>query len=246
MLRAFLSQLFALLLVGVLYRTQLLQLGLLWWALLQGLAASAIAGWLKQPIWWRMIHLLFMPCVVMAWYWQLPSELYLAIFLILLLVFWGTARGDVPLFLSSSTLCDVLVAKLTQQSARRLIELGAGIGSVVVPLARALPHLQITAVERAPLPWLILRWRCRGLSNVRCVRSSFWELSFAGYDTAFAFLSPLVMSQIGAKVATEMPRGAWFISSSFAVPDWKPTWTQALNDFAQTVLFAYRIPVSKS
>ena len=171
---------------------------------------------------------------------HLPSWLYCLAFGLLILIFWGTVKGDVPLFLSSSAVTDALFAIVNREQADNLIELGAGVGSVVVPLARRLPRLRITAVENAPLPWLILNWRCRHLANVRVVGKNLWTYSLADFTLAFAFLSPKVMSRIGAKCRREMPGGGLLISSSFDVPDWKSEAVIDVSGTHQTRLYCYR------
>ena len=216
-------------------------LGLAWLLPTQAVLAALFSVLLKQAIWWRFIHLLFMPAVVASLLLKLPAWWYLLIFLALLLIFWGTVKGDVPLFLSSPRVTQALANIAQQQRAHSLIELGAGIGSVVVPLAKQLPNLQVTAVEYAPLPWLILAWRCRNLPNVVVKRCSLWTCDLAGFDLAYAFLSPLVMPQLADKVQAEMRQG-WLISSSFIVPNWKTQQSRQLDDNRQTCLYLYRLP----
>lgn len=211
-------------------------------ALLQAVIAVTLSTLLHQPPWWRFIHLIFMPAVAIMLALSLPSWLYLLVFLLLTLVFWGTVRGDVPLFLSSSAVSDALATVLAREHAASFADLGAGIGSVVVPLARRLPEVQIDALERAPLPWLFTCWRCRNLTNVRVSLGSLWPSNLSEYDVAFAFLSPLVMERIGEKVLHDMREGSLFISSSFPVPDWRPEAVQELDDRRKTRLYYYRIP----
>jgi hypothetical protein len=203
--------------------------------------AAMLSRALTQPAWWQLIHLLFMPAVWIALNAHIPSVVYLLVFCILLLVFWGTVKGDVPLFLSSTEVAQALSEHIKSYRLKNMIELGAGVGSVVVPLAHARPELQITALELAPIPWLILRWRCRRLVNVKVIRGSLWEADLQGFDLAFAFLSPLVMVRLGAKLKAEMPQSGWLISSSFKVPDWQAKQILQLDDRPKTQLFCYRI-----
>lgn len=241
LLKGLLGQILALLVIVGVFQIVRWPLPVVVWLVLQAVLACLVARWFRLPVWWQVIQLFFLPAFFLVWSLHFPSVLYLALFLVLLLVFWGTASGDVPLFLSSEVLCQVLIERLQRLSARQFIELGAGIGSVVVPVARALPQLNITAVERAPLPWLILRWRCRKLRNVQVVRGNFWDLELQRYDVAFAFLSPLVMPPLAEKIQAEMPAGAWLFSSSFVIPGWKPRWHKMLDDWRQTALYAYRV-----
>lgn len=209
-------------------------------ALIQGAAAALWSTVLRQRYWWILIHLLFLPMAIAMLTLQLSSWLYLSIVLLLALVFWGTVKGDVPLFLSSSAVADAVATLVEQENASVFADLGAGVGSVAVPLAQR-RAIKIDAWERAPLPWLITASRCRKLSNACVKRASLWECDLAGYDVVFAFLSPAVMVKLGEKVGNEMRSGSLFISSSFPIPGWNPESIVPINDRRSTQLFCYRV-----
>jgi hypothetical protein len=207
----------------------------------QAIAAAIASRALRQPAWWVPIHLGFLPAVVVAMTLQLPAGFYLAVFLLLTLVFWGTAKGDVPLFLSSREAGEAVARIAEKEHARHLIDLGAGIGSVVVPLARKFPGMTIEAWERAPLPWAITAWRCRRFPHVVVRRMSFWACDLSCYDIVYAFLSPAPMPELGDKIRREMRPGSLFVSSSFPVPGWQAEQVIRLADRRATVLYCYRI-----
>lgn len=209
--------------------------------LLQGLMAAGLSMALHQPVWWRFIHLFFMPAVVAMMAVNFPSWLYLLVFALLVLIFWGTVKGDVPLFLSSSAVVDALVEIVARENAENFADIGAGVGTIAVPLARQYPRLRIVAMERAPLPWLLGFWRCRKLGNVEVRFESLWRSNLAGFAVVFAFLSPVVMAGVGEKVRREMRGGSLFISSSFPVPDWLPEKVIVLDDRQKTHLYCYRL-----
>lgn len=209
-------------------------------ALIQGAAATLWSCVLRQPYWWAPIHLLFLPAAITLLALQLPSWLYLLIVLVLALVFWGTIKGDVPLFLSSAAVADALAAIVKRENAGAFADLGAGVGSVVVPLAQHRTML-VDAWERAPLPWLITVWRCRKLPNANAKRDSLWNCDLARYDVVFAFLSPAIMEELGEKVRREMYPGSLFVSSSFPIPDWQPESVVQNEDSRRTKLFCYRL-----
>lgn len=207
---------------------------------LQGLFAGAFSRLLRQPPWWLPIHLTFVPALLLTQHFSLPNELFLSGFLLLLLVFWSTAKGEVPLFLSSQAVATAISEIVDSERAESFLELGAGVGSVVVPLAQRCPTLRIDAIENAPLPWLILRWRCRKLNNVRVMRENFWQRDFGGYSLVFGFLSPAVMAKIEAKGRREMPGRGLLVSSSFVLPNRQAQSTIVLNDRRKTKLYCYR------
>ena len=206
----------------------------------QGVAAAICSIILRQPYWWMPIHLLFLPSAIMLLTLQLPSWLYLLILLVFGLVFWGTVKGDVPLFLSSTAVADAVASIVNGEHAHAFADLGAGVGSVAVPLAQQ-QTLMVEAWEHAPLPWLITSWRCRKLPNASVKRASLWGCNLARYDVVFAFLSPAVMVRLGEKIRREMLPGSVIISSSFPIPDWEPEAIIQIEDRRSTRLFCYRL-----
>ncbi|MGZ4996672.1 MAG: hypothetical protein ACXWEV_02515, partial [Methylobacter sp.] len=209
-------------------------------AMVQGVAAALWSSIVRQPCWWIPIHLLFLPMAIAMLALQLSSWLYLLIALLLALVFWGTVKGDVPLFLSSTAVADAVAAIVERENANRFADLGAGIGSVAVPLAER-RAMAVDAWECAPLPWIITVWRCRNLPNATVKRASLWGCNLTCYEVVFAFLSPAVMAELGEKVRREMRPGSLFISSSFPVPDWEPELIVGIEDRRKTKLFCYRV-----
>ncbi len=209
-------------------------------AVVQAVSAALFSRLLGQPAWWRPLHLLFAPAVLAATALQLPAQFYLAGFVLMLLLYWGTARGDAPLYLSSRGMAEAVTQIVRREGAHAFAELGAGVGSVVAPLARQLPELRVEAWEHAPLPWAILAWRCRRLNNVEISRGSFWQSDLSIHDVAYAFLSPLPMARLGEKVRREMRPGSLFVSAEFPVPGWTPESVVRVDDRRGTLLYCYR------
>jgi len=196
---------------------------------LQPLLAVLLSRLFRQPLWWIPIHLLFLPLIGLLVQLNVPAWIYLLAFMLLVLIFWGTVKGDVPLFLSSPAVSQVLSDIVGRVQADSLIDLGAGVGSVVIPLANRFPQMRITAVEQAPIPWLILAWRCRGIKNIQIYRDNFWDYPLANYSVVFAFLSPKVMSRLDEKCRNELAVGNLLVSSTFPVPDRIPSSVISLN-----------------
>jgi hypothetical protein len=240
LLTALFCQISALACTSLIYKTGWsLQANWLW---LQPVLAAIMSRLFRQPIWWLPIHLLFVPAVWLFLKFQIDGWIYLSAFLISLAVFWGTFKGDVPLFLSSDEVSNALATIVKRQRANNLIDLGAGIGSAVIPLARQMPKLEITAVERAPLPWLILLWRCRRFSNIKVLRQNLWDTALTDYDTVFLFLSPLAMPRMQDKCLQEMRTKCLVISSSFEMPIWPAESILQIKDAKHTRLYCYRLP----
>lgn len=213
---------------------------------IQGISAACFARIWRQERWWQLFHLALPLAAGLMLSLTIPPAFYLGGFVLLMLIFWGTAWGDVPLFLSSPAVIDALTVILERERPPRFAELGAGIGTVVVPIAQRFPDMQIHAIERAPLPWICLRWRCRNLGNVKVIRADFWQIDLKPYSVIYAFLSPLVMTRLGQHVARDMPTGGLLLSAAFEVPNWIAETEMALNSTPQNHLFCYRMPQNGS
>lgn len=241
LLRALACQILALLLtIGLAYLLPIFHYPIVFLFTQSSLAVGS-SLLLHQPTWWIPIHLLFLPSVFVFFTLALPAWWYLLIVVTLTLIFWGTIRGDVPLFLSSAEVAQAVITLLQQEQALTFADLGAGVGSVAIPVAKNLPEIHVEAWERAPFPWLISAWRGRGLANYIASRRNFFTADFAKYDVIFAFLSPLAMPDVSEKIKREMRSGTLFISSSFPAPDWQPESILRMNDRRKTALYCYRI-----
>lgn len=205
----------------------------------QGLAAALVSLLLRGPAWWLPIHLGFMPLAVLALGLGLPSWVWLAGFLAMLMTFWRTDRSRVPLYLTNAMASEALAALLPATPVA-VVDLGCGDGGLLRRLARARPDCRFVGFEHAPLPWACARLRCRGLPNVEIRFGDFWSHPLGGYALVYAFLSPVPMHRLWIKAKSEMRADALLVSNSFAVPDIPPESTVEVADARQTRFYCYR------
>jgi hypothetical protein len=210
-------------------------------SLLVGALAFLLAGLTRQPWWWRLIHALFAPAVVLFSGMNIAPEWYLAAFVLMFLVYRGALTSRVPLYLSSHEAVRALAELLAGEPAGKFIDLGAGTGSVVCALAAMREDLEVSGVENSHLPWAVGFLRTAGLRNCRWTFGSLWEVSLAEYDVAYAFLSPAPMRRLWLKVKEEMRPGSLFVSNGFSVPDIKATAEIDVNDRRGARLYCYRL-----
>ncbi|CAN7311920.1 class I SAM-dependent methyltransferase [Massilia sp. LjRoot122] len=189
-------------------------------ALIQGLIAAALSWWRGLASWWRAIQLLFPAALVGAAQLAVPPPVFLAIFLFLLLLYWSTYRTQVPYYPSNRRVWEAVAALLPNKDPVRVIDIGSGLGGLVLDLAQRRPGIEATGIELAPLPWLVSRLRARlGGSRARFIRGDYERLDFAGYDLVFAYLSPAAMGALWRKAAREMRPGSLLLSYEFAIDD---------------------------
>lgn len=208
-------------------------------AAVQGLGAALASHLLRGPPWWLPIHLGFMPLAVLALGLGLPSWVWLAGFVILLLVFWRTDRSRVPLYLTNALASEAL-ARLLPAGPVTVLDLGCGDGGLLRRLARARPDCRFVGFEHAPLTWAWAWLASRRQKNVEIRYGDFWSRSLDGYALVYAFLSPVPMPRLWAKARAEMNAGALLVSNSFAIQGVAPESTLYVDDGRRTRFYCYR------
>jgi hypothetical protein len=193
-------------------------------ALIQGGLACALSAWRKLAAWWLAIQLLFPLCLLGGLGLQLPPWLFLSLFLLFLLVFWSTFRTQVPYYPSGQRAWNAVAALLPARPIR-LIDIGSGLGGLVLDLAARRPDSRFAGIELAPLPWACSRLRSIGRANAKFMRGDYEALDFADYDIVFAYLSPAVMTALYQKARKEMRPGSLLLSYEFCIATKTPDLT---------------------
>lgn len=228
------------------------QLEPLAFALLCGSLAAALSHFAGLARWWLLIQLLFAPALVLMLKLHLPSGIFLAAFLLMLLVYWSTFRTQVPLYLSSKKVWQTLEELLPPAKRSTpgdpeknftFMDIGSGMGGVLLHLASVRPDGRYYGVENAPLPYLLCRLRLTlgRYHNCQVLWGSLWSTDLAPYDVVFAYLSPVPMQQLWHKVKQEMRPGTLFISNSFAVPGHPPQYSITLDDLHHSTLHIWHM-----
>lgn len=199
------------------------QLSTLGVAFIQGLLAALIGRRRMMAWWWIVINLCFPCAVVLAFMARLPPWSFLAGFLSMCALYWSTYRTQVPFYPSGPTVRRTVAGLLPDRPDARFIDIGSGIGDMVLYLARACPSGQFVGIEIAPLPWLISRargWFRNSRGNF--VLGDYDRLDFAGFDVVFAYLSPAAMEALWVKAVREMRPGSLLLSYEFRIPGVEP------------------------
>ncbi len=187
-------------------------------ALLQGALAATLTYLRRLASWWCAIQFLLPIALLATLSLQLPPALFLVAFIFLLGLYWSTFRTQVPFYPSGPKVWEAVAALLPAQRPVRLIDIGSGLGGLVLNLARGRPDCAVTGIELAPLPWAIscLRAYLSG-SRARFVRGDYENLNFRDYDMVFAYLSPAAMAALWRKAQAEMRSGAVLLSYEFLI-----------------------------
>ncbi|MFZ5482650.1 MAG: hypothetical protein ACOZB0_00325 [Pseudomonadota bacterium] len=201
---------------------------------LQGGLVLLLSRWFGLPAWWQAINGLFFPLVWGVAQIEIAPGWFLAGFALLFLTSLGSLGTRVPLYLSSRQAVAALAERLPPGA--RVIDLGCGLGSMLVGLRRLRPDLHLAGIEMAPLNWLIARLRLGRDIQL----GSLWEADLSRHDVVYAYLSPAPMARLWKKAEQEMRAGSLLISNSFEVPGHPSDETVALHDFNQSRLLIWR------
>jgi hypothetical protein len=196
-------------------------------SLVQGAWAAGLAWRAGLASWWRAIQFLFPPVLLLARgaadTLALPPAIFLAVFLFLLLLYWSTFRTQVPYYPSGRRVWEEVVRQLPAGRPLRIVDIGSGLGGLVLELARRRPDCEVSGIELAPLPWLASSLRARATgSRARFLRGDYESLDFGNYDVVFAYLSPAAMGALWRKAEAEMHAGSVLLSYEFAIAEREP------------------------
>jgi len=206
----------------------------------QAIAAVVIAAWLRSARWWLPIHLVFTPLAVAALALGVPSWVWLAAFVALALVYWGSFRTQVPLFLTNRKTAKAVAGLLPPQSVA-VLDIGCGIGSLLVVLAESRADVRLTGIENAPVPFVLARLRSRRWPNAAVMRGDFFAHSWAEFDLVYAFLSPVPMARVWEKAQREMKAGSLLVSNGFEIPARAPDRVVEIDDRRGTRLLVFAL-----
>lgn len=213
-------------------------------AAFQGFCAMIAAWQLRAPVWWLIIHLVFMPLVIFAHGLELSPWLWFSGFVVLLLVFWRTDIGQAPLYLTNRKTGEVLLSLLPAEACK-FVDLGCGDGGLLRYLARARPDCTFVGIEHAPLTFAWAWLFARGLPNLSIRRENIWSHPLGGYALIYAFLSPTPMIRLWTKAHREMSPGSRLVSNSFTVTGQTAQAVIDVEDKRQTRLHVYQLAISE-
>ena len=192
-------------------------------ALVQGGFACLLARWRGLAAWWLAIELLFPLALYGTLGLHIAPLWFLAAFLLFLVLYWSTFRTQVPYYPSGQRVWDEVDKLLPQGRPVAAIDIGSGLGGLVLELARRRPGSQFTGIELAPLPWLASRLRATlSRSQAKFLLGDYENLNFADYDLVFAYLSPAAMSALWRKASAEMRPGSKLLSYEFLITEKAP------------------------
>jgi hypothetical protein len=196
-----------------------MQVSMIMAAFLQGVIAATITLWRRLAPWWVLIQLLFPGALIAALSLSLPPGIFLALFIFFLGLYWTTFRTQVPFYPSGPAAWKSVADFLPADRSIRMIDIGSGLGGLVLNLAARRPKSEFIGIELAPLPWAV-SWLMAKVkrSHGQFMLGDYMHHDFSKYDVVFAYLSPAAMSALWEKSRQEMRPGTLLMSYEFAIP----------------------------
>jgi len=141
--------------------------------------------------------------------------------------------------ISRRKILDLLPEKLDG----RILELGAGWGTLAFPLAAAFPESEVMAYELSPVPWIFMcvRHKLFSRGNLDIRRRNFLRENLGSASAVVCYLHGEALAKLRPKLEKEAP-GSLFLSNTFEVPGWTPEAVHRLDDSFCPHVYVYRVP----
>ena len=184
-----------------------------------GALAAGLAWRGALPLWWVLIDAVFPLAIQQALQQSWPLHGFWLPLLLLGAMYGTSFVTRVPYFPSRPAVRGLLAGLLSPKPGQRVIDIGSGLGGLVLALARSRPDCQVVGIELALLPWLLswLRARRQPCGSV-FLRGDYRRHPLSDYDLVFAYLSPAAMPALWLQLQRELVPGALFVSCEFCVP----------------------------
>ena len=176
---------------------------------------------------------------------QLQLFLWAGGLFVMVSILVGVLRTGISPMPSSRRAVQQVLQLVVPHRSGSIYELGAGWGSLAIPLAKAFPDRRIIAYELSTIPWLFLwlRVRVSVLKNIEVVRRDFFRDDLGSAGVVVCYLYPGSMVRLSTKLQSELSPGTVVVSNTFALPGWAVEQQSQLKDLYRTKI--YRFVVDK-
>jgi SAM-dependent methyltransferase len=205
-------------------------------------ASFLVAHFLNLSTPWRVMNSVLPISIASSLAVSLPSWVFFTPFLALLAIYAPALWTRVPYYPTSRAAYPLILAELPADQHFTFIDIGCGMGDLLLFLQRHRPKGHFVGIEIGVVPYLVSKAKAlfygRGGTSVKF--QSVYKTPLADFDFVYAFLSPAAMTQVWAKAHDEMKEGSTFITNSFEVPE-KASYQVNIKDHRKGVLFVHRM-----
>lgn len=127
------------------------------------------------------------------------------------------------------------------QSGDVVMDIGSGWGTLACSISKEFPSKTVVGIERSPVPYLFSKILNRLFCSLNCrfEYNDFFKGSFSEADVMVCYLCPSLMMRLVGKFENELKEGAVVISSTFAIPGWRPVKTIQIDDLYRSKVYVY-------
>ena len=210
--------------------------------ILSTLASFLVSHFLKLSTPWKVMNCALPLSIACSLAVPLPSWVFCAPFLALLAIYAPALWTRVPYYPTSRAAYPLILAELPAGQHLTFIDIGCGMGDLLLFLERHRPQGHFVGIEIGFVPFLVSKVKALlyGRGRISVKFQSVYKTPLNEFDFVYTFLSPAAMTQVWAKAYREMKPGSTFITNSFEVPE-KPSYQVNIKDHRKGVLFVHRM-----
>ncbi len=180
--------------------------------------ALTITTLTSMPRSWRLLNASLPIALYIVLIAELPSWIFLAALLFFATLHLPALWTRVPYYPTPRDTYELVLAELPSDRSFTFIDIGCGMGDLLVFLSIHRPYGKFEGVEIALFPYLVSKVKSLMHKNIRVSFKSFWGIEFGRFNFIYAFLSPAPMEKLWLKVHREKAPEAIFFSNSFEAP----------------------------
>ncbi len=167
--------------------------------------------------------------------------------ILLSVMIWSIKNGIVPMP-TSRLQSRCILQNLPDDPGRLIFDLGSGLGTLAIAIAKRFPNSAVIGVESSPVPFWISRFlrMLYRIPNLSFRREDILKTSVVDASSVVVYLYRNGMRNLKSKLETELKPGVWILSNTFTFPDWKPTKVVPVNDLNKTKIYVYKSDTIKN
>lgn len=151
-------------------------------------------------------------------------------------------RLGVPTVSSSGWVVDKLVGKIPPD-AKRIVEMGSGLGVLAFAAARARPDAAVVGIEYSILPLLYSKMKLfltPSVKNLKFVRQDFFAYDLHDTQVIFCYLLEPMLEKLRPKFLAEMSDDAVIICNHYRMARWQPAEEEMLDGVFEKAIRVYK------